>query len=124
MNVMSFPVAAREYSSDANHSETLVDFRLLGELADEVVSLFRPAPRPVQSIQPAQPMTENERTALAKSACTPISVLEHLSFDQSPAVRNELIFNPAVPMHVLQNLTGDPDRFIAGQAKARLANVA
>jgi len=124
MNVMSFPVAGRDYSSDANKNETLVDLQLLGELADEVVSLFRRAPKPVQSAQSAQPMTENQRTALAKSACTPISVLECLTFDQSAAVRNELIFNPGVPKHVLQSLAGDPDRFIAGQAKARLTDVA
>src|SRR4029453_3615796 len=119
MNVMSFPVAARAHSSDANE-ETIVDLRLLGELADQVVSLFRRAAQPAKQGQPAPPMTENERTALAKGAGTAVSVLDHLSFDQSVAVRNELVFNPAVPKHILQNLAGDPDRFIAGQARERL----
>jgi len=123
MNVMSFPVAARANSSDSSE-ETIVDLRLLGELADEVVSLFRRAAKPVKPGQSARSMTENQRTKLARCAGTPMSVLEHLSVDESVAVRNELVFNPAVPRHILQNLAGDPDRFIAGQAKARLADVA
>ena len=139
MNVSCFPVAARALSSDS-HDDTIVDLRLIGELADEVIDLFRrrakrppmpPMPaqptmpaQPPMPAQPAVPMTENQRVVLARTAGTPISILEHLSNDQSATVRNELVFNPAVPKHILQNLAGDPDRFIAGQARARLADVA
>ncbi len=123
MNVMCFPVAGRAYSEESNN-DSLVDLGLLGELADEVVSIFRRAAKPAKSPKTTRPMTEIQRAALAKSAGTPVSVLEHLSVDHSAAVRNELVFNPAVPRHILQQLAGDPDRFIAGQAKARLANAA
>ena len=123
MNVMNFPVAARALSSDSK-DDTIVDLRLIGELADEVIDLFRRSAMPAKPAQPAVPMTENQRTVLARSAGTPVSVLERLSKDQSAAVRNELVFNPSVPKHILQNLAGDRDRFIAGQARARLADVA
>jgi hypothetical protein len=72
----------------------------------------------------AAPSFEQARLMAAANPQTDSGTLMLLARDADAAVRSEVIFNPATPVEVLYELASDNDRFVAGQARARLAQAA
>lgn len=124
MGVTCYPLVLRASSADYGNDD-IVDLALLAELASEAAGFFARFTRSAKPArQSAAPMSEQARVALARSPGTPATVLEQLSFDASSLVRSELIFNPSVSVAILTKLASDADRFVSGQARARLAGIA
>lgn len=65
-------------------------------------------------------VSELERINLARNKSTPVEKIAELARDQSPLVRNAVLFHPALPLSALMQLAADSDRFVAAQARSRL----
>lgn len=115
-----FPIAVQ-----SSHTQDRLQTQpsLLGELAGNVLDFATEFLSRLRLDQ-ADTQTETQKLALARNQETPAAVLLALSDDASSAIRNELIFNPAVPASVLFKLAGDSDRFIAAQAQSRISRAA
>ncbi|MBY0552623.1 MAG: hypothetical protein K2W95_35400 [Candidatus Obscuribacterales bacterium] len=123
---MTFPIAMQSGNS-YNQAPVRYESDLAAELTNDVASIagkwmnslkIKPDKR-IPSF--AAPLSAAEKLAQAANAGTPIARLQELSVDVDSAVRTEVIFNQATPAALLFLLAADSDRFVASQAKARLA---
>lgn len=123
---MTFPIAMQSGNS---YNQTPVRYQsdLSAELVGDVASIagkwmnslnLKPRKR-VPAF--AAPLSAAEKMALAANTATPLARLQELSLDADAAVRTEVIFNQATPSTLLYVLAADSDRFVASQAKAKLA---
>lgn len=124
---MSFPIAMQSGSS---YNEAPVRSYYETDLASDLASgLATAANRWLKAVatparkapQFAAPATTSERKASAANPQTSAARLAELGADLDASVRSEVIFNPSTPKAVLLVLASDSDRFVASQAKAKLA---
>lgn len=123
---MTFPIAMQSGDS-YNQAPVRYESDLAAELASDVVSIagkwmnsLKTKPRKRMPAF-AAPLSAAAKIALAANANTSVARLQELSVDADAAVRTEVIFNQATPTALLYVLAADSDRFVASQAKARLA---
>lgn len=121
VGVSCFPIALQAPQNEYQHSaHASSDDSLVLELVSLVASLFQkqePARLPVQF------MSEDAKVQLARDGRTSATVLSELAGDRNAVVRNAVVFHPTLPMQSLMQLSKDTDRFVAGQARARLVSL-
>lgn len=119
--ISCFPIAVQlpqnEFQSAGAHSP---DDSLVVELVSLVATLFK---KEQPSELPLQFMSEDSKIQLAQDGRTSATRLSQLAADNNAVVRNAVVFHPTLPLASLMQLTRDSDRFIAGQARARLASL-
>lgn len=129
---MSFPIAVHSESTTeyrpvsrglAFETETNVIDLASKVFADWYLKKTRTLPQ-AKAPRAALVASHLESLAKARDAKTSPQVLQQLAADLSDDVRIELIYNPSSPLLLIKELAMDKNRFIAAQARVRLADVA
>lgn len=125
MSGSGFPVAVQSPVNDnGNRNEPGILVELVDLMQEFAIRMLVPQNKNEKTIESVIPPSEAQRIAMASNVATPVNMMEFLSRDVSAVVRSELVFNSALPVHILHRLAGDNDRFVAAQARARIANAA